>query len=159
MSQILGSHSPRRMMRAACRSLALLAVVAAPMVAQSASDATTARRPTTGTPRICDMSLRIVTMRLVDGAGQPITDATVTLRRPGGSRRGGASLDGVAGAMTQGDYKIAEDGTIADLRAGGEPFDVVFVRGGQTKRVRVRLGKDRSQCHVALLAGPAVVRM
>ncbi|HYW49351.1 MAG TPA: hypothetical protein VE861_02025 [Gemmatimonadaceae bacterium] len=105
--------------------------------------------------RICDMSIRVVTMRLVDRRGAPIGDAAVTLRRV----RRRAIVAGAESMGAGGDYKLIEDGMLRDLRPGGEPFDVTFAAGGRKRTVRVVLGLDAGQCHVALKSGPTKVTL
>lgn len=137
------------MLRPVGVALATLLVTVGPAGAQAEA----ARPPASA--RICDMSIRVVTMRLVDRSGAPVSDAAVTLRRV--RRR---SI--VAGAESMGgggDYKLIEDGVLRDLRPGGEPFDVTFARGGRRRTVRVVLGLDPGQCHVALKSGPTTVTL
>lgn len=104
--------------------------------------------------RMCDMSVRSVTVRLIDRAGTPVPDAAILVRRV--HRRtlvqGAASLGG-------GRYTVIEDGAIADLRPGGEPFDVTFRRSDRLQRVRLIIGMDAAGCHVALKGGRTTVRL
>jgi hypothetical protein len=104
--------------------------------------------------RMCDMSIRSVTVRLVDRAGKPIPDAAILVRRL--HRR---TL--VQGAASRGDgtYTVLEDGALSDLRPGGEPFDVTFRRSDRLQRVRLIIGMDAARCHVALKGGRTTVRM
>ena len=130
--------------------LSLLVVTAAPVAAQGA---TSARLPA-GT-RICDMSARVVAMRLVDAAGAPVADAMIRVRRI----RTRTVLPRPASMGESGDYRIAEDGDLRDLRAGGEPFDVTFRKGGRSRTVRLVLGMDAAGCHVTLVRGPTTVTL
>ena len=115
-----------------------------------------AQRPTTAKPpegtRICDMSLRVVTMRVVDRQGVAVPDAKVTMRRV----RTRVEIAG-AEAMSGGEYKLLVDGTIPDLRPGGEPFDVTFRKGARSRRVRVMIGLDEGGCHVRFVIEPKKV--
>ncbi len=132
------------------RCLALLLVAAAPLVAQ--------RAPTARIPegqRICDMSARIVAVRLVDRAGAPISDASIRVRRI----RTRSLLERAESMGESGDYRIVEDGDLRDLRPAGEPFDVTFRKGTRSRTVRLLLGSDPAGCHVALLRGPTTIRL
>lgn len=104
--------------------------------------------------RMCDMSIRHVSVRLVDRAGTPVPDAAIVVRRV--LRR---TL--VRGAAPRGDgtYTVIEDGMLPDLRAGGEPFDVSFRRDDRVQRVRLIIGMDAARCHVALKGGHTTVRL
>jgi hypothetical protein len=130
----------------------LCASLPAAMVA-GAQAPTTATLPPTR--QVCDMSLRIVSMRLVDANGAPVSGATVAVRRVR-TRIMIANAEAMGG---QGDYKIAEDGSIPDLRKGGEPFDVTFTKDGRSRRVRVIIGTDASGCHVAMKSSQRPVTM
>ncbi len=116
----------------------------------SAATAMNAQAPTTAPVPpgriICDMSMRVVSMRVVDAAGAPVNDATVSVRRV----RTRIMLSSAEAMGSQGDYKIAEDGSIPDLRKGGEPFDVTFTKAGRSRRVRVIIGMDSAGCHTEL---------
>ncbi len=103
--------------------------------------------------QICDMSMRIIAMRLVDAAGAPVSGASITVRRV----RTRTMLENTEAMGGQGDYKVLEDGDLKDLRRGGEPFDVTFAKDGRTRRVRLRIGMDASGCHVVLKSGPVRV--
>lgn len=118
-----------------------------------------AQRPTNvrlpSTAQICDMSARAIVIRLVDASGSPVSDAQIAVRRV----RTRTRLNRVEALGSDGEYKILEDGTLSDLRRGGEPFDVTFTRGRQTRRVRIILGMDASGCHIALKSGPVRVTL
>jgi hypothetical protein len=126
------------------------ALFKAAFICASAVTVIHAQAPTTATlppnRRVCDMSLRIVSMRVVDAAGAPVNDATVSVRRV----RTRIMLSSAEAMGSQGDYKIAEDGSIPDLRKGGEPFDVTFTKAGRSRRVRVIIGMDAAGCHTEL---------
>ena len=113
----------------------------------------TARLP--ASERICDMSMRVITMRLVDRSGAPVGGAEISVRRV----RRRVPVSGAESMGAGGDYKILEDGTIQDLRPGGEPFDVTFTASGRRKRVRLVIGMDSARCHVALKSGPTKVTL
>jgi hypothetical protein len=105
--------------------------------------------------QVCDMSMRIVSMRLVDAAGAPVSGATVAVRRV----RTRIMLANAEAMGSQGDYKIAEDGSIPGLRKGGEPFDVTFTKDGRSRRVRVILGMDPSGCHLTMKSSQNAVTL
>ncbi len=133
-----------------CRSVCVLLVAATAAGAQGA--------PTRTLPsdqRVCDMSMRIIAMRLVDAAGAPGAGASITVRRV----RTRTMLENVEAMGGEGDYKVLEDGTLKDLRRAGEPFDVTFAKNGKTRRVRLRIGMDAGGCHVELKSGPVRVVM
>jgi hypothetical protein len=118
-----------------------------------------AQAPTTATlppsRQVCDMSLRIVSMRLVDANGAAVSGATVAVRRV----RTRIAIANAEAMGSQGDYKIAEDGSIPDLRKSGEPFDVTFTKDGRSRRVRVIIGMDASGCHVAMKSSQQAVTL
>jgi hypothetical protein len=137
-------------MKAVCRSLVLVLVIAATAGAQGVTT-----KPLPTDRRICDMSMRIVSLRLVSSAGAPVDGATITVRRV----RTRAVLATAEAMGSQGDYKVLEDGVLPDLRRGGEPFDVTFVKDGRTRRVRLQIGMDKSGCHVELKSGSARITL
>ena len=104
--------------------------------------------------RLCDMSMRNVTVRLLDRAGKPVTDAAVVVRRV--QRR---TLVRGTSSRNDGTYVVIEDGALPDLRPGGEPFDVSFRRDDRIRRVRLIIGMDAARCHVALKAGRTTVKL
>ena len=120
----------------------------------SAGTAAAQRAPSATIPaaRICDMSMRVLIMQVVDAAGQPVSGATMTVRRV----RTGKLIDR-AEATGDGAYKILEDGVLRDLRPGGEAVDVTFALGSRRRRVRVRVGMDEARCHVRFITVPAKV--
>lgn len=130
-----------------CIAAAML--VAVPVV--GAQGTGSARVP--ASDRICDMSMRVITMQLVDRSGAPLGGAGITVRRV----RRRATVSGAASMGAGGDYKILEDGEISDLRPAGEPFDVTFAAAGRRKRVRLVIGMDPARCHVAQKSGPTKV--
>jgi len=132
------------------RCLSLLVLSAAPLLAQGE---TSARLP--AGKRVCDMSARVVALRLVDAAGAPVPDATIRVRRV----RTRTLLTRPESMGQSGDYRIAEDGDLRNLRAGGEPFDVTFRKGGRSRTVRLILGMDAAGCHVMLVRGPTTVTL
>jgi hypothetical protein len=147
-------------MRAIWRGLTVTGVVfrsaCALLLAATAAGAQGATTRTLPPDRqICDMSIRIIAMRLVDRAGAPVSGASITVRRV----RTRTNLDNTEAMGGQGDYKVLEDGTLKDLRRGGEPFDVTFAKDGRTRRVRLRIGMDAGGCHVELKSGPVRVVM
>ena len=101
---------------------------------------------------MCDMSMRVLIMQLVDSSGRAVSGATMTVRRV----RTGALVER-AEATGDGSYKVLEDGVLRDLRHRGEPFDVTFVSGTRRRRVRVRIGMDAAGCHVRFVTVPAKV--
>lgn len=134
------------MYNAVRRVIGLMLVSAATAVAQRAPSATIPAA------RICDMSMRVLIMQLVDNAGQTVSGATLTVRRV----RTGKLVDR-AEATGDGSYKVLEDGALRDLRPGGEAFDVTFALGTRRRRTRVRIGMDDARCHVRFITVPAKV--
>lgn len=102
--------------------------------------------------RMCDMSFRVLMVRVVDSAGAPVPDARITVQRVRTRQRVAQ-----AEAMSAGDYKVLEDGALRDLRAAGEPFDVTLVKGARTRRVRVQVGMDEGRCHVRFIRVPDTI--
>ena len=117
--------------------------------AAGAQGAPTAKLPEA---RMCDMSMRVLIMQLVDSSGRAVSGATMTVRRV----RTGALVER-AEATGDGSYKVLEDGALRDLRQRGEPFDVTFANGTRRRRVRVRIGMDAARCHVRFVTVPAKV--
>jgi hypothetical protein len=105
--------------------------------------------------QLCDMSARMIVMRLVDSAGAPLSGAAIAVQRVQTRTR----LEGPEAMGGQGDYMIIEDGTLPDLRRGGEPFDVRFTLNGRSRQVRVQIGMDAGGCHVMLKRGPTQVTL
>lgn len=138
-------------MRDIARRTALLILTCAS--AALAQSATTARLPST--TRVCDMSARVIAIRLLTKSGAAIPNATMSVRRI----RGNAAVAGAGAMGGQGDYKILEDGSMPDIRPAGEPFDVTFSRDGKTKRVRLVIGLDASGCHLEVRRGATTVTM
>ena len=118
-----------------------------------AQGATTASLPSGG--KICDMSARVVAIRLVDASGAPVSGASITVRR----RSTGAMLTRAESMGGSGDYRILEGGDLPDLRAAGERFDVTFRKGTRTRTVRLQIGQDSARCQIKLLAGPTRVQL
>ena len=137
-------------MRAVIRSILTILIVASTAGAQG-----TPTKPLPPERRICDMSMRIVSLQLRTAAGAPVSGASITVRRV----RTRTLVDRAEAMGDQGDYKVIEDGTLADLRAGGEPFDVTFRKGARVRRVRLIIGMDAGGCHVALKSGTTRVSM
>lgn len=122
----------------------------------SAATAAAQRAPSATLPaaRICDMSMRVLIMQLVDAAGQPVSGATLTVRRVRTRQ-----LVERAEPTGDGSYRILEDGALRDLRPGGEAFDVTFALGARRRRTRVRIGMDEARCHVRFMTVPAKVTL
>lgn len=99
--------------------------------------------------QVCDMSARVLILSLVDSSGTALPDAAISVRR----LRTGTRVER-AEATGGGSYLVLEDGTLPDLRRGGEPFEVKFRRGNRRRRVRVRIGMDDSGCHVRFITVP-----
>jgi hypothetical protein len=104
--------------------------------------------------RRCDMSVHRVTVRLLDRVGTPVPDASILVRRV--HRR---TLMRGAASLGDGQYTVIADGALADLRPGGEPFDVTFRRKDRLQRVRLIIGMDAAGCHVALKGGRTSIRL
>ncbi len=134
------------MYNAARRVIGLMLVSAATAVAQRAPSATIPAA------RICDMSMRVLIMQVVDSAGQTVSGATLTVRRV----RTGTLVDR-AESTGDGSYKVLEDGSLRDLRPAGEAFDVTFALGTRRRRTRVRIGMDEARCHVRFITVPAKI--
>ena len=135
-------------MRHLVRSALILMAAASTAAAQGGASATLPAER-----RICDMSMRVIAMRLVDSAGAPVPGAAITVRRV----RTKTMLEHAEAMGGQGDYKVLEDGTLPNLRRGGEPFDVRFTLGGRSRRVRLQIGMDAGGCHVELKRGATTV--
>ncbi len=103
--------------------------------------------------RICDMSMRIVSVRLIDAKGAPVNGAAIAVRRV----RTRSAIANAEPMGEQGDYRVIEDGVLRDLRPGGEPFDVTFTKNGRRKRVRLIIGMDAGRCHVMQKGGPTSI--
>ena len=131
-------------MRALTGFLPMLLLAAAPLQGQQRGETA----PLPRARRICDMSLRLLTLRLVDAAGAPVPGATFTVVR----RRDRVPVAGAGAMGGRGDYKVLEDGEVRDLTPDGERFDAVFRRDGRTRRVRLLIGTDSAGCHVRLLS-------
>lgn len=104
--------------------------------------------------RMCDTSVHRVTVRLLDRVGTPVPDASILVRRV--HRR---TLMRGAASLGDGRYTVITDGALADLRPGGEPFDVTFRRKDRLQRVRLIIGMDAAGCHVALKGGRTSIRL
>jgi hypothetical protein len=112
----------------------------------AAQGAPSARLPAA---RVCDMSMRVLIMQLVDSSGATVSGATLTVRRV----RTGAVVPR-AESTGDGSYNVLEDGAVANVRRAGEPFDITFALGARRRRVRVRIGMDDAGCHVRFIAVP-----
>jgi hypothetical protein len=104
---------------------------------------------------VCDMSARVIAMRLVDAQNRGIGDAAIAVRRA----RTGARIASAAPMGSAGDYRVLQDGALPDVRADGEPFDITFRRGRTTVRHRVWIGRDLSGCHIEVKRGTLIARM
>ena len=116
-----------------------------------------AQRPTPRAlpaPQACNMSAKLLIVRLQTSTGAPISDATVTVQRVSTKAM---MEDGYVLGGGQGSYKVFEDGIVRDLRPEGEPFEVAFTRGGRTHRVRLMIGMDANRCHVEIISGPMTI--
>jgi hypothetical protein len=115
----------------------------------------TAQSAALPTERVCDMSAKLVSMRLVDASNTGIGGATVTVRRA----RTRVALPSAAPMGAGGDYLILEDGQLADLRPDGELFEVTLRKGRRVVRHRLEIGMDAARCHIEVKRGALVVRL
>lgn len=110
--------------------------------------------------RACTMLFAFVTVQVRDGAGQPVTDASVDVVRVATGR----SIV-CAGGQTQGciepteffpdpgTYAVFSDGLA--VRESGEDFRVTVAQGARRAEAVLRIGSDG--CHVEKRSGPDVL--
>ena len=100
----------------------------------------------------CDMRYMLLMLQVVNRAGAPVADVSMTLRRDGVPTPLYTLSTGPTGEVT-----LAEDGDLRRIPAAGSDFTVTLRRGAKIGRVKYRLGADEAGCHIALLSGPTVV--
>lgn len=120
------------------RTTVLLALLSSVAVAQKPAQV----RIPAGT-RVCDMSARVLTLRVRDRRGAPVSGAAITVTRVAS----GAAVERIE-ALSDGEYKLVEDGSLTGLRSAGEPFDVRLTSNGRTRRYRLTIGLTTDGCHV-----------
>lgn len=100
-------------------------------------------------PIVCTASFETITAVAVDGAGQPLSDVTVTdtVRRTGAVLNVTANTPSIGPGVT-----IFSDGFLQTVRASGDEVIVVATAAGRSGSADYRFGSDG--CHVRKLAGP-----
>jgi hypothetical protein len=135
------------------RTLLIVAGLALSVLPLQAQDPVVQQSRLRASAKACDMRHALLMFRVVDASDRAIPGAVVRVRRV----RGGTEQT-VAGSGPDGSFMIAEDGSIPNLRASGEPFEVIVTAAGRTQRQRLTIGMDANQCHVTILRGPAMLR-
>ena len=130
-----------------------LVVAGALLVAPAATAAQKVPERSIPTARrtVCDASLRVVAIRVVDSAGRPVNDARVELRRAKDDSlivtRTGATSGG-------GDYVLFDDPSAPATAKGGEQFNLIVSSGSRKSVVSFVIGRtEPDRCHVAVLKG------
>ncbi|HEX9692026.1 MAG TPA: hypothetical protein VGA22_08005 [Gemmatimonadales bacterium] len=114
-----------------------------------------------GGPCACTEEFRVFLVTLVDQAGVPVTDASLTRT----NLRTGAALepvDGWLGLVDEGAYVVADDNMIAEFSSAGDRVLVEGANGAGTLTFSAEFRFAVPQpcaCHVEKLAGPDTVVM
>ena len=101
--------------------------------------------------RVCDASLRVVAIRVVDSAGNAVNDARIEVRRV----KGNVLVLSKTGAMsTTGDYVLFDDQSAPATAKGGEAFRLTAVAGRRRASAILVIGRaEPDGCHVEVLKG------
>jgi hypothetical protein len=130
---------------------ATIAAVAAP---GQGNQTRTAKLPA---GKVCDGSISLVSIRVVDAKGSPVNDAVIELRRVRDATLF-VRIDNATG--DRGDYALLDDSGLTKVAADGEPFDAEVSSRGRKAVARLTIGRrPPAKCHVALLAGPSIVTL
>ncbi|MBI2797622.1 MAG: hypothetical protein HYX65_13055 [Gemmatimonadetes bacterium] len=100
---------------------------------------------------VCDASMRVVAIRVVDSAGRPVNDARVELRR---AKDGAVVVTRTGATSSGGDYVLFDDPSAPAMAKGGENFTLSVTSGSRKSVVTLVLGRTEPDgCHVAVLKG------
>jgi hypothetical protein len=104
----------------------------------------------------CDMMLRLITVRVVDGAtGEPVSGATIRATRLRSKER----LTSPTAMGTPGDYYLVEDGVLKGLTSEGEPLQIVVSKGKRRTTVTRTIGLDARGCHIEMRGGSPTITL
>lgn len=102
----------------------------------------------------CSPVLSVVSIRIVDAAGEPIRNATVELTR----MRDGKNLGrAVAMSGSSGDFQVVESTALAWIAPRGDRIRVVARASGKRATAIVRVGRDLDGCRLVRISGPDVL--
>ena len=102
------------------------------------------------------MIASVISTRIVDSAGKPVTDATVRLTRLRDGKSLGAAHEMIVGS---GEFEILESSAINSIPVRGERIRLVARAGRRTATAVMRIGRDPTGCRLAILSGPAVITL
>jgi hypothetical protein len=105
---------------------------------------------------VCSMRASVVSIRILDAAGKPISGATVRATR----LRDGQSL-GKAEEMGggSGEFQFVESPALAWIAAGGDRIRLVASARGKSAKTTVRVGRGPFGCRLVKRSGPDALRL
>jgi hypothetical protein len=106
-------------------------------------------------PCACTEEYRLYTVEVVDGAGDPVSDVTVTRTN---LRTNKVLESGWLGMLAPGVYIVADDGMIDDFSSAGDELRVIGEKDGAMFQVEFEFAVPAPcRCHVEKLSGPNTV--
>ena len=118
--------------------------------AQSASKVAQAPKPA------CSPLLSVVSIRLVDAAGQPVRNATVEMTRLRDGKKLGRAPE-MSGA--NGEFQVVESTALSWIAPKGDRIRLVAREAGKRATTIVRVGRDSTGCRLIRLSGPEVLAL
>jgi hypothetical protein len=105
-------------------------------------------------PRVCSPIASVVTVRVVDAAGKPVSGVTVRITRV----RDKLSL-GTSGEMGtgSGEFAVLESSALRWLAADGDRIEVAVSKGDKATKAELLIGRDSTTCRIARLSGPEII--
>ena len=107
-----------------------------------------------GSDGACTASFAIHTVRIEDGAGSPVSGASVTAVL---ARTGEVLQPTTLSLMTEGVYVVVDDGSTHLIRRQGDQVDVRVTSGSASRDLGYVFATDG--CHVNKVSGPDTVTL
>ena len=96
----------------------------------------------------CGGPLAVILLKVVDGKGAPVPDATIDVRR---KRDGKKVVENLADFSPTGEYVVMDDMVLPLVPKSGTSFVVRARRGKQVASTVVQIGRTDDGCHVRRL--------
>ena len=125
-------------------------------IAAAGANAGTQSRQLPARKQACSMMASVISVRIVDATGKPVTDAIVRLTRLRDGKSLGTAHEMIVGS---GEFEILESSAINSIPARGERIRVVARAGHRTATAVMRIGRDPTGCRLAILSGPATITL
>lgn len=101
---------------------------------------------------VCTATFAMHTVRLEDGLGAPIVGASLTATL---ARTGEVLQPTTLALMSEGVYVVVDDGSVRQIRAGGDRVNVRITTPSASRDVAYVFASDG--CHVERVSGPTTV--